>query len=61
MNSGSPIFVPEPDAVQLGFGNNYATDVGIPGVNVTDNNSGFPGIIISGYGLLGDSPFFPLD
>ena len=48
------------DAVQLGFGNNYATDVGIPGVNVTDNNSGFPGINISGYGLLGDSPFFPL-
>jgi hypothetical protein len=48
------------DAVQLGFGNNYADELGIPGVNVTDNNSGFPGISIGGFGLLGESPFFPL-
>lgn len=48
------------DAVQLGFGNNYADDAGIPNVNVTDNNSGFPGISIGGFGLIGDSPFFPL-
>jgi hypothetical protein len=48
------------DAVQLGFGHNYADELGIPGVNVTDNNSGFPGISIGGFGLLGESPFFPL-
>jgi len=48
------------DALQLNFGKNYADQVGIPGVNVTDNNSGFPGISISGYSPLGDSAFFPL-
>jgi hypothetical protein len=48
------------DALQLNFGKNYADQVGIPGVNVTDNNSGFPGISISSYSPLGDSAFFPL-
>ncbi|MEW5976485.1 MAG: TonB-dependent receptor [Acidobacteriota bacterium] len=48
------------DALQLNFGKNFADEVGIPGVNVTDNNSGFPGINISGYSPLGDSAFFPL-
>ena len=48
------------DALQLNFGKNFAEQVGIPGVNVTDNNSGFPGINITGYSPLGDSAFFPL-
>jgi hypothetical protein len=48
------------DALQLNYGKNYAEQVGIPGVNVTDNNSGFPGINITGYSPLGDSAFFPL-
>ena len=48
------------DAVQLGSGNKYADQLGIPNINVTDNNDGFPGMSISGYGRLGDSPFFPL-
>ena len=48
------------DAVQLGAGNQYADQLGIPNINVTDNNDGFPGMSISGYGRLGDSPFFPL-
>ncbi|OLE83183.1 MAG: hypothetical protein AUG07_08700 [Acidobacteria bacterium 13_1_20CM_2_60_10] len=48
------------DSVQLGFGNKYADLVGIPNVNVTDNNSGFPAISIGGLGLVGESPFFPL-
>ena len=48
------------DAVQLGAGNQFADQLGIPNINVTENNDGFPGIGISGYGRLGDSPFFPL-
>ncbi len=48
------------DAVQLGAGNQFADELGIPNINVTENNDGFPGIGISGYGRLGDSPFFPL-
>src|SRR5205814_771182 len=48
------------DAVQLGSGHKYADELGIPGVNVTDNNDGFPGIQIGGIGLVGESPFFPL-
>jgi hypothetical protein len=48
------------DSLQLNYGHNYADEVGIPNVNVTPNNSGFPGISISGLGLVGDSPFYPL-
>jgi len=48
------------DAVQLGFGENYADQLGIPNVNISANNSGFPQISIGGYSTLGDAPFFPL-
>ena len=48
------------DAVQLGFGNNYADQLGIPNVNVTANNSGFPTMNINGLSTIGDTPFFPL-
>lgn len=48
------------DAVQLGFGKNYADQLGIPNVNISANNSGFPQIGISGYSQLGDASFFPL-
>ena len=48
------------DSVQLGFGKNYATQLGIPNVNVTDNNSGFPGISVGGISTIGEAPFFPL-
>ena len=48
------------DSVQLNYGHNYADQLGIPNVNVTPDNSGFPGISIGGLGLIGDSPFYPL-
>ena len=48
------------DAVQLGYGQNYADQLGIPNVNITANNSGFPQIGISGMSQLGDTSFFPL-
>jgi len=48
------------DAVQLGFANNYADKLGIPNVNISGNNSGFPQISISGFSSLGDTAFFPL-
>ena len=48
------------DASQLGFGKNYADQLGIPNVNITSNNSGFPQIGISGLSTLGDTAFFPL-
>jgi hypothetical protein len=48
------------DAVQLGFGENFADQLGIPNVNISANNSGFPQIAVSGYSTLGDASFFPL-
>jgi hypothetical protein len=48
------------DSVQLGFGKDYANQLGIPNVNVTDNNSGFPGISAAGISGIGEAPFFPL-
>lgn len=48
------------DAVQLGFGKNYAEQLGIPNVNITPDNSGFPQIGITGFSTLGDTAFFPL-
>jgi hypothetical protein len=48
------------DATQLGFGKDYATQLGIPNVNITSDNSGFPQIGISGLSTLGDTAFFPL-
>lgn len=49
------------DAVHLGFGNKYGDQLGIPNVNVTDNNSGFPTMFLGGGTTpIGDSPFFPL-
>ncbi len=48
------------DAVQLGYGKNYASQLGIPNVNITADNSGFPQIGISGFSTLGDTAFFPL-
>jgi Carboxypeptidase regulatory-like domain/TonB dependent receptor len=48
------------DAVQLGKGNKYADQLGIPNVNVTENNDGFPQMAISGFGGIGDAAFFPL-
>ena len=48
------------DATQLGFGKDYATQLGIPNVNITSDNSGFPQIGITGFSGLGDAPFFPL-
>lgn len=47
-------------ATQLNYGHDYATQVGIPNANVTNDNSGFPTMSISGFGPIGDSPFFPL-
>ena len=47
------------NAYQLGFGNNYANQLGIPNANVTDNNSGFPNMAISGFGGIGESAPFP--
>jgi len=47
------------NAYQLGFGSNYANQLGIPNANVTDNNSGFPNIAISGFGGIGESAPFP--
>ncbi len=49
------------NALQLGFGHNYAEQVGIPNTNVTDNNSGFPTMNISGLSTIGETPFFPLN
>ncbi len=49
------------NAVQLGFGHKYADQLGIPNVNVTDNNGGFPAMSISGLSTIGDTPFFPLN
>lgn len=48
------------DATQLGYGKDYATQLGIPNVNITSDNSGFPQIGISGFSTLGDTAFFPL-
>lgn len=48
------------DAVQLGYGKSYASQLGIPNVNITADNSGFPQIGISGFSTLGDTAFFPL-
>jgi Carboxypeptidase regulatory-like domain/TonB dependent receptor len=48
------------DSTQLNYGHDYADQLGIPNVNVTPDNSGFPGITISGLGGIGDSPFYPL-
>ncbi len=48
------------DAVQLNYGQNYADQLGIPNVNISENNSGFPQIGIGGYSQLGDASFFPL-
>jgi hypothetical protein len=48
------------DATQLGFGKDYADQLGIPNVNITPDNSGFPQIGISGFSTLGDTAFFPL-
>jgi hypothetical protein len=48
------------DATQLGFGKNYGDQLGIPNVNITANNSGFPQIGITGMSTLGDTAFFPL-
>lgn len=48
------------DSLQLNYGHNYADQLGIPNVNVSPDNSGFPGISIGGLGLIGDSPFYPL-
>jgi hypothetical protein len=44
----------------LTFGTNYADQLGIPNVNISANNSGFPQIGITGYSSLGDAAFFPL-
>ena len=48
------------DAVQLGYGKSYASQLGIPNVNITADNSGFPQIGITGFSTLGDTAFFPL-
>ncbi len=48
------------DATQLGFGRDYASQLGIPNVNITPDNSGFPQIGMSGFSTLGDTAFFPL-
>ncbi len=48
------------DAVQLGYGQSYASQLGIPNVNITSDNSGFPQIGISGFSTLGDTAYFPL-
>src|SRR5581483_10713678 len=48
------------DAIQLGFGQNYADQLGIPNVNITENNTGFPQISVTGFSQLGDASFFPL-
>ena len=48
------------DATQLGFGKDYASQLGIPNVNITSDNSGFPQIGITGFSTLGDTAFFPL-
>lgn len=47
-------------AVQLGYGHNYADQLGIPNTNVTDNNSGFPTMNIGRLSSIGETPFFPL-
>jgi len=47
-------------ATQLNYGHDYANQLGIPNANVTNDNSGFPSMSISGFGSIGDSPFFPL-
>lgn len=47
-------------ATQLNYGHDYATQLGIPNANVTNDNSGFPSMNISGFGPMGDSPYFPL-
>lgn len=49
------------NAVQIGFGHNFADQLGIPNVNVTDNNGGFPTIGISRLSGIGETPFFPLN
>ena len=49
------------NAVQLGAGHKYADQLGIPNVNVTDNNDGFPAMSISGLSGIGDTPYFPLN
>jgi Carboxypeptidase regulatory-like domain/TonB dependent receptor len=48
------------DAVQLNYGKTYASQLGIPNVNITADNSGFPQIGITGFSTLGDTAFFPL-
>ncbi len=48
------------DATQIGYGHNYADQLGIPNVNITPNNSGFPGIHVQHLNGIGESAFFPL-
>jgi hypothetical protein len=48
------------NARQLGWGRNYASQLGIPNANASDLNSGFPGISISGLGAIGESVAYPL-
>ena len=37
------------DSLQLNYGHNYADQLGIPNVNVSPDNSGFPGIRLGGW------------
>jgi len=47
-------------ATQPNFGKKLADQLGIPNVNVTEENSGFPGITVSGLSAIGDTAAYPL-
>ncbi len=47
-------------ATHPNFGKKLADQLGIPNVNVTEENSGFPGISVSGLSVIGDTPAYPL-
>ncbi len=49
------------NAEQLGYGHNYADQLGIPNTNVTNNNSGFPTMDIEFLSGIGETPYFPED